>query len=220
MGHGYVQHNLVIGTINPDTGAARDRVLNDLELAAVWSACLNDDYGKIIRLLILTGARRTEVGGMAWSELNFDDRTWTIPANRTKNGNAHVLQLPHTAWEIIEATPRRAGRDFLFGHSSGGYRNWGASKEALDKRCAIPAWTHHDLRRSTATGMADTGIQPHIIEAVLNHTSGHKAGVAGIYNRSAYMREVKTALAIWGDHVASIVGGEERKIVQFTPQAG
>jgi hypothetical protein len=66
-----------------------------------------------------------------------------------------------------------------------------------------------------ATGMADLGIQPHIIEAVLNHVSGHKAGVAGIYNRSSYEREVRNALAVWSEHVAAIVSGEERKILQF-----
>jgi len=85
----------------------------------------------------------------------------------------------------------------------------------LDQRCQIAPWRLHDLRRTAATRMADIGVQPHIIEAVLNHISGHKAGVAGVYNRSAYTREVKNALAIWADHVASIVSGEERKIIQF-----
>jgi hypothetical protein len=83
----------------------------------------------------------------------------------------------------------------------------------------VTGWTVHDLRRTAATGM-DIGIQPHIIEAVLNHVSGHKAGVAGIYNRSSYEREVKTALAVWADHVASIVSGEERKTIAFPSRAG
>jgi integrase len=92
---------------------------------------------------------------------------------------------------------------------------------ALDSRCQIATpWRLHDLRRTVATRMADIGVQPHIIEAVLNHISGHKAGVAGIYNRSSYQREVKNALAIWADHVASIVGGGERKILQFPAETG
>ena len=96
MGHGYVKHNPVIGTINPDTGVPRDRVLSDRELATVWNNCQgDDDYSRIIRLLILTGARRTEVGAMIWQELNFEDRTWTIPGERTKNKKAHALPLSH-----------------------------------------------------------------------------------------------------------------------------
>jgi integrase len=221
MGNGLVDHNPVIGTINPDTGAARDRVLSDSELAAIWKATSGDlDYNRIVRSLILTGARRTEIGGMRWSELDFENRVWTIPAARTKNGNVHALPLPHAFWNIVEGIERRPGIDILFGYSERGYRNWNRPKNILDKRLAISAWTHHNIRRTVATRMADIGIQPHIIEAVLNHVSGHKAGVAGVYNRSSYQREVKTALAIWADHVASIVGGGERKILQFPTEAG
>jgi integrase len=165
--------------------------------------------------LILTACRKSEVGGMAWSELNFDDRVWIIPGTRVKNKRDHALPVPHAFWEIIEPIERRPGRDFLFGFSELGYRNWSDPKEGLDRRCGISNWTHHDLRRTVATRMADIGIQPHVIEAVLNHQSGHKGGVAGIYNRSSYAREVKIALAMWADHVASIIGGEERKILQF-----
>jgi len=68
-------------------------------------------------------------------------------------------------------------------------------------------WRVHDIRRTVATRMADLGVQPHVIEAVLNHQSGHRAGVAGIYNRSRYEREVRAALALWADHVHSVVTG-------------
>jgi len=214
MGKGYVQHNPVIASLNPDTHAARERVLNDDELRRIWTACDGlIDYNNIVRLLILTGQRRTEIGGMRWSELNTNDRTWTIPSERSKNGNAHTLTLPQACWSIIDGIKRRDGIDVLFGFSDRGYSNWYLTKQALDRRCSIPPWTHHDIRRSVATGMADLGIQPHVIEAVLNHTSGHKAGVAGIYNRSSYAREVRNALALWADHIASIVSGTERKVI-------
>jgi integrase len=109
--------------------------------------------------------------------------------------------------------PRVVGRDHLFGESSGlGFTQWGAKHELGDK---VAEWSLHDLRRSAATGMADIGVQPHIIEAVLNHISGHKVGVAGIYNRSSYEREVKAALALWADHVRSLIEGGERKVVAF-----
>jgi integrase len=218
-GEGYLDgDNPVEGTNNPAPAVVRDRVLSDAELAAVWNACGNDTYSKIVKLLILTGARREEVGGMLWREL--DDGVWTIPGARTKNRREHVLTLSGLAWSIIENTPRRELKDHIFGNGPHGYTNWALAKTALDQRCKIAPWRLHDLRRTVATRMADIGIQPHIIEAVLNHVSGHKSGVAGVYNRSTYQREVKNALAIWADHVASIVSGEERKIMQFPPRVG
>ena len=83
----------------------------------------------------------------------------------------------------------------------------GVLKGLLDKRSGVSDWTIHDISRTVATGMADIGIQPHIIEAVLNHISGHKGGVAGIYNRSSYAAEKPAALVRWDAHVASVVGG-------------
>jgi integrase len=77
----------------------------------------------------------------------------------------------------------------------------------------VSDWTLHDLRRSTATKLADLGVQPHVIEQVLNHVSGHKGGVAGIYNRSSYEREVRAALALWADHVRVLTEGGEKKIL-------
>jgi integrase len=192
----------------------RDRVLSDAELAAVWNACGNDTYGKIVKLLILTGARREEVGGMLWSEL--DKRPlWIISASRTKNRLEHFLTLPRLAWSIIDGTSRRESNKRILGNGPHGFNNWNTAKKALDRRSGIVSWRLHDLRRTAATRMADLGIQPHIIESVLNHVSGHKAGVAGVYNRSVYTREVKNALAIWADHVASIVSGEQRTVVPF-----
>ena len=172
----------------------RDRVLSDAELAAVWNACGNDTYGKIVKLLILTGARREEVGGMLWSEL--DKRPlWIISASRTKNRLEHILTLPRLAWSIIDGTSRRESNKRILGNGPHGFNNWNTAKKALDRRSGIVSWRLHDLRRTAATRMADLGIQPHIIESVLNHVSGHKAGVAGVYNRSVYTREVKNAPA-------------------------
>ena len=210
--------NPVAGTNNPSPIVPRDRVLSDNELAAVWDACSDNEGGRIVKLLILTGARRDEVGGMSWAELDRGNGTWTIPASRTKNRREHTLTLSSLAWSIIEATPHRQLNDRLFGIGARGFNNFHKVKTALDARCRIAPWRSHDLRRTVATRMADIGIQPHIIEQILNHQSGHKAGVAGVYNRSAYTREVKNALAIWADHVASIVSGEERKIIQFTAE--
>jgi hypothetical protein len=109
-------------------------------------------------------------------------------------------------------------RDQLFGtRAAKGFSTWGKSKTSLDQRCGIANWALHDLRRSVATGMADIGIQPHIIEAILNHVSGHKAGVAGVYNKSRYEREARAALAQWEDHVRALVEGGERKVIPMLP---
>lgn len=125
---------------------------------------------------------------------------------------------------MIEASPRRNDRDFVFGDGprreadrQRGFSGWSKSKAALDKRiedarretdpkAKPPAWWLHDLRRTVATGMADRlGVLPHIVEAVLNHVSGHRAGVAGVYNRARYSAEMRDALERWAAHVAALV---------------
>jgi integrase len=224
MGEGYVDQNVVIGTHRPDEETpARDRVLSDAELVEVWNASRDDDYGRIVRLLILTGQRREEVGAMAWSELDTQNGTWSIPETRTKNARLHVIILPSLARSLIEVIEKRKDVNCLFGRGKTGFGGWSKSKMALDQRICdarlkaakkmrqrgevmpITRWVLHDLRRTVATRMADLGALPHVVEAVLNHVSGHKGGVAGIYNRSSYEREVRVALASWADHVRSIV---------------
>jgi integrase len=120
--------------------------------------------------------------------------------------------------EVLAGVPRMATRELLFGvRGTDGFSRWVDGKRELDKRSGVVGWTIHDIRRSTATRMADIGIQPHIVEQILNHVSGHKGGVAGIYNRSSYEREVRNALALWEDHVRGLVEGGERKVVPFAP---
>ena len=220
MREGLCEQNPCIGTNRPKENPARDRVLSDAELAAIWRACGDDDHGRIVRLLILTGCRRAEVGGLAWSEID-DAGTWTLPKARSKNGRGHSLPLPPAALRIVEGVPRMVGRDQLFGtRSPSGFSAWDLRKGELDERSGVTDWTHHDLRRTVATKMADIGIQPHIIEAVLNHYGGHRAGVAGIYNRSAYEREVRNALVLWSDYVRSLVeDGASKRILAFKPPA-
>jgi integrase len=223
MQMGLAEANPVIGTIKPQEGKPRERVLSDAELAAIWAACKDDDHGKIIKLLILLGARRAEVGGMAWTEIDLDRGLWRLPAERSKNGRAHELPLLPMARSIITSVPKMVSRDRLFGmHSAAGFTAWAKDKRALDARSGITAaWTVHDIRRSTATRMADIGIQPHVIEQVLNHQSGHRSGPAGIYNRSVYTKEVRTALALWEDHVRARIAAErgERTVLAFASES-
>jgi integrase len=220
MGQGLTESNPVIGTNEPKRGPARDRVLDDGELAAIWNAAGDDDFGKVVKLLMLTGQRRNEVGGIRWDEIKHG--VWNLPPERTKNGRAHALPLSALAMQIIDSVPERVGRDQLFGERGiQGFCSWADAKGRLDERLgnSVKSWRLHDVRRSVATRMADIGVQPHIIEAVLNHYSGHRAGPAGIYNRSSYAREMKAALALWADHVRTLIEGGERKVLALVQDA-
>ena len=216
LAHGVAQSNPVVGTGRPKTPPARDRVLTDPEVARVWEAAGDSNFGRIVKLLILLAARRTEVGGMAWSEINLERCTWTIPARRSKNHRAHTLPLPPLATHIIASTPRVVGRDTLFGdRADNGFTGWARPKAALDARLGgqVEPWHLHDLRRSAATRMCDLGIAPHVVEQILNHWSGHRAGIVGVYNRSNYEREVNAALGLWADHIRAITEDSEHKII-------
>ena len=211
---GLIEVNPVIGSPTPKTNEARDRVLSDDELVRIWNACQDDDHGKIIKLLILTACRREEIGGMTWDEIA--GASWTLPKERSKNGKAHTLPLMPAMLDIIKTVPRMASRDHLFGERSpSGFCRWGQGKAALDARSGVTGWQVRDIRRSVDTKMADIGVMPHIIEQILNHQSGHKRGDAGTYNRSVYEREVRAALALWHDHVRTLVDGGERVVVPF-----
>ena len=144
-------------------------------------------------------------------ELDAETGKWFLPAERAKNHHALLLPLPGPAWDIIKDV--KPQRDHLFGRA--GFQTWGRAKATLDAKLgdSVASWTLHDIRRSMATGMATLGVAPHIVEAVLNHQSGHKAGVAGVYNRAQYEKEKRMALAQWADHVQALASGSQRKIV-------
>jgi integrase len=217
---GYVEQNPVLGTIKPKEAEGRTRVLSDAELAAVWRDAGDEEHGKIVKLLILTASRRQEIGGMRWSELDKERGTWTLPAARAKNNHAHTLPLAPAGWTIINSVPRIVNREHLFGvRAERGFSTWALAKSILDTRLGegVEPFVLHDLRRTVATKMADLGVQPHIIEEILNHRGGHKAGIAGIYNRSSYEREVKAALLMWADYVRALAEGSERRVISFTP---
>jgi integrase len=214
---GLLEANPVQGTAKLDEGGSRERTLAPAELRELWSA-LDDEpnaqFADIVRLLVLTGQRREEIGGLRWSEI--DQGLIILGPQRTKNSRQHEVPLSRQAKAIIERQRKRKGRDFIFGIGELGFSGWSDCKARLDqgllaarrktnrKAKAMPDWHLHDCRRSCATGMAELGVQPHIIEAVLNHVSGHKAGVAGIYNRARYADEMRTALQKWADHIERI----------------
>ena len=191
---------------------ARERVLSDAELKAIWNGCLDDDYSAIIKLLLLTGCRANEIGRLRWDEVR--DEQIALPGARTKNNRAHIVPLSEPAKAILAGLRRRPDRACVFGRRQDtGFSGWSAAKRDLDARTETEHWTVHDVRRTVATRMAELGVQPHIIEAVLNHVSGHKGGIAGIYNRATYDKEKREALALWAEHITALVEGRKAVVV-------
>jgi len=248
IGEGLCDTNPVIGTNKHFDGEkSRDRVLTDRELALIWHSLPDSDYGAIVQLLILTGQRREEIGALQLPEVDLKQALITLPPERTKNGRPHEVPLSKPALAILQAREKRVGRDFVFGDGPrncnganeerhGGFQGWSKSKAVLDERVAnetkkmafdkrvtVGPWRLHDIRRTVATRMAELGVQPHIIEAVLNHVSGHKAGVAGVYNRSSYAAEKRIALDLWGKHVQALFEGDRSSggphVVKFAARA-
>ena len=213
---GLMETNPTVGT-GREVEVSRDRVLADTELKTIWNALEDNDYGAIIKLLMLTGQRAGEIALLRWSEVTQDEIA--LPADRTKNARAHRVPLTATAREILNAEPRREGRNFIFGRGDGGFSGWSKSKSRLDKRihemagAYLPQWTPHDLRRTAATRMADLAVAPHVIEAVLNHKSGTIKGVGATYNRYSYDSEKRIALGLWAEHVLAVIEGRDSKVV-------
>lgn len=204
---------------------SRSHVLTESELVEVWRSCLDNGHGRIVRLLILTAQRRTEIGDLGWLEINKAARQIELPEARTKNGRAHVVPLSTEALEVLADADRGHEREFVFGRGAGGFSGWSRAKAELDARIAaaraeagvrklMAAWVLHDIRRSVVTHMNERGFgQPHVIEAICNHVSGHKGGVAGIYNRATYLPEKRQALDLWGQHMAELIEGQESNVV-------
>jgi integrase len=214
MREGLCEANPTIATNQQADEEPRERMLSDAELAKVWNALPPSDYGHIVKLLLLTGQRREEIGGLRWSEVDFDKRLISLPASRTKNKRPHDIPLSDSAIDVLSECGHRDS-DFAFGRRNG-FGGFAVAKRVLDQAItpALAPWRLHDIRRTVATAMADKlGVQPHVVEAVLNHVSGHKAGVAGIYNKAVYAKEKREALTLWADYVRSFVEGTKRKVV-------
>jgi integrase len=187
----------------------RERVLTDHELRAVWQATSGGGaFNAIVRMLVLTGQRREEVAGMTWAELD-ELSTWTIPASRAKNGVAHVVPLSAPAQTLLRGVACQEGSDLVFPGLRGPFNGFGKAKAQLDEASGVAGWRLHDLRRTAATGLQRLGVRLEVTEAVLNHVSGSRAGIVGIYQRHDYAVEKRAALDAWGAHVAAIVEGRE-----------
>jgi integrase len=214
---GLCDANPVLHTNDPAEGTKpRERVLTNRELVAVWNASRDDDFGRIVRLLILTGCRREEIGGLRWDEINFETGVMTFPGTRTKNHRALSLTLPPLALGILRSAPRRHGREYVFGRRGGSFSAWDYVTKALHSRITtaegkpLPDWRLHDLRRTFRTGIGKLGVPPHVAELCINHVKG---GVEAICDRHRYEGEIASALAQWAEHVAALIQGRKSKVV-------
>jgi integrase len=188
----------------------RDRVLSDDEIRRIWKATEGPGaFNATVRALLLTGQRREEVSGLAWGELDPRFSVWTLPAARSKNGKPHVVPVSEEMKTLLQAQPRLKGTDLVFPGERGVFSGWSKSKARLDRRSGVSGWTLHDLRRTMATGLQKLGVRLEVTEAVLNHVSGSRAGIVGVYQRHEWADEKRAALTAWGERVAAIVEQRE-----------
>lgn len=226
-----LENNPIAAIDKPKPAASRERVLSDEELAILWKAteAMRGPLRAMYRLLMLTGQRREEVAAMMWGEVDRASETWIIPAARAKNGVASVVPLSspaikeldrlslarQLAEEVEEPDAKRwpkagpiisiRGKVALSCHSQAKTE----LDEAVEAVCGegekVGAWRVHDLRRTLATGLQRLGVRFEVTEAILNHVSGAKGGVAGIYQRHDWKDEKRTALDAWARHVVATV---------------
>jgi integrase len=224
---GDISDNPLRSMAKPEAPKARDRVLSNIEIREVWNASqeLSHPFGHLVRLLILTGQRRSEVAELIWSELDRSTATWTIPANRSKNDVAHIVPLSDLAIaeldQLAERVLGKPQKEDQFDWPKEGFvltttgrspvSGISKAKRALDEAIStasrgqpLLAWRLHDLRRTLATGFQRLGVRFEVTEAVLNHISGAKGGVAGIYQRHDWKEEKRAALQVWASHIRQL----------------
>lgn len=205
------------GMETPPPVRLRDRWLADDELRLIWNATpeCHHCFGPIVRLLITTGQRRDEVSGMQWQELDRKERLWTLPGQRTKNNEPNTIPLNQLAIAELDALAggkkwSRKGRVFATA-SGAGFTDYHKGKVKLDSVIEeresepLPPWRLRDLRRTLATNFQRLGVRFEVREAVLNHVSGSRAGVAGVYQRHDWKDEKVKALDDWNDYLARIL---------------
>jgi integrase len=214
----HVKANPALGIRGRASTTGRKRVLSEGELGEIWCACGADDHGRIVRLLILTGQRRSEIADLEWTEINTTEAQIELPAQRTKNGRPHLVPLLEEAAAVLASAPRWQDREHVFGSGAlRGFQGWSKAKGELDKAIAearkeagnaehMPHWTLHDIRRAVVTHMGERGFaEPHIIESIVNHVSGTRGGIAGVYNKAQHLDARRKALKAWGEHLARLV---------------
>jgi integrase len=213
VGRGIVETNPMADLPKPGEAVARDRVLTDAELSLVWKAAekIGWPFGPAVRLLILTASRREEIGSLAWAEIQGNGIR--LPAERNKSGEPRIIPLSPAATKLIEGLPRRGDRVFTTNGTTA-ISGWGKAKRMLDAAAGelngkpLAPWRLHDIRRTAATGLQRLGAGLQVIESVLGHVGGSRAGIVGIYQRHRFEAEKRAALEAWALEIERIVRGD------------
>lgn len=208
LDRGIIDQNPIAGLKPLGKEVARDRVMTDEEITDLWNVWdkIGWPFGPLIKLLLITGQRRSEVASMKWSQINFETKVWTIPREVAKSDRTHDVPLPSLAINIIRSIPRLEKSDYIFTtNGRNPVSGFGRVKKRIDEQSGISDWRLHDLRRTAASGMARLGVTPHVVEKILNHSSGTISGVAAVYNRHGYENEKKEALYQWSEHLEILI---------------
>ncbi len=220
-----------VGKPTSEKNRARSRALGDDELAVVWkgASALGFPFGPFFQLAILLGARRNELSGMKWSEIDFDKAIWTIPKERSKNGQMHELPLASQVVALLESLPRFDGQ-FVFSSGDTPVSGHSKAKQRLDKSTTatnggqvLKEFVVHDLRRSFATGLQRLGVPMEVTEYCLNHKGESFAGIRGVYQRHDYRKEMRQALERWANHVEALTAEETKepaKVIELATARG
>jgi integrase len=230
VGRGIIERSPTEGLTAPSPETRRERVLSDdeIKLAMKSFSIAGWPFGAVGQLLVLTGQRRNEVARMRWDEVDFAGRLWKLPGSRSKNKRDHEVPLSDAALRILDGVPRIGESGFVFSVRGGApisgfskfkgqidraivemMREEAAGRGADPQKVRPPEhWTLHDLRRTTATGLQKLGVRLEVTEAILNHISGSRAGITGIYQRHTWSEEKRSAVTLWAEHVAAILHGE------------
>lgn len=198
---GIVDANPLLGIAMPSRERSRDRVLTNDEIARIVRAARAEPFpfGPYVLLLLATAQRRGEMAAMCFSQIDRDTATWEIPAHLSKNGKPNLVPLSPFAMSVLDALPRFEGCDLAFStNRRTPISGFTKMLQRLSAASDTSGWRLHDLRRTAASGMAGAGVDPHVVEKVLNHVTGSLSSVALAYNRYGYTKEKRVALDGWG----------------------
>jgi integrase len=205
------ESNPVAFTNDPNPGAKpRERVLAPSEIRAIWRALPDLPFGQLVRLCFYTACRRSEIGDLEWSEVDFGKALLTIPGKKMKGRHEHRLPLVPEAIEILRAMPRFEGNPFVFGGRHG-FTTFSYFQTALTSCLAATGevteqWSLHDIRRTVRSELGDLGVEPWVGETILAH---HRGGIEGVYNQAKLEKQMRQALELWADRLRAIVEGKE-----------
>jgi len=201
-----------IGVERPGKETIRERVLSDDEVSRFWNATpqLPAPFGDIYRLLLLTGARKQEIGDMAWRELDLAKRIWTLPGERSKNRLPNMLPLGPLAWSLIEAQPRSDNSDFVFGKLRDRFPPVKLKLDGIIKPDA--PWVNRDLRRTARSLLSRARVASDIAELMLGHLL---PGMRRVYDRHKYLDEKRSGFTALEREIDLILNPPSADVVQL-----